>query len=63
MNKIFILLISIILISIGLTFIILDLNLLVIGYSFIEYLLYIISHLSTNIFFIGLFLLIFILKK
>ena len=47
----------IILTSIGLNFIILNLNLLVINYTFIEYLIYIFTHFSCNIFFIGIILL------
>ena len=57
MNRVLLIILSILLMSIGLSFIILDLNLLVINYTFKEYLIYVITHLSSNIFFIGLFLL------
>ena len=63
MNKIIYLLIGVILSSIGLFFIIIDLNLLVINYNILDYLIYIISHISSNVFFIGIILLYFCLKK
>ena len=63
MNKIFLLLIGIILTSIGLSFIILYLNLLIINYTFLEYLLYIFTHISSLLFFIGLLLILISLKK
>ena len=62
MNKLFLIILGIILASIGLTFIILYLNLLVINYSFLEYLIYIITHFSSNIFFIGILLIYLGLK-
>ena len=63
MNKLLLILLGIILTSIGLTFIILDLNLLVINYTYIEYFIYIFTHLSTLSFFIGIILLYIVLKK
>ena len=63
MNKLFLILLGILLTSIGLTFIILDLNLLVIGYNFIEYILYLFTHLSTLLFLIGILIIYLNLKK
>jgi len=62
MFKIFLLIIGIILSSVGLSFIILYLNLMVMNYSFIEYLIYILTHLSTNIFFIGIIIIYLSIK-
>ena len=47
----------------GLFFILLNLNLLVIGYSFGKYLIYIFTHLETLCFFIGLLILIIIYER
>lgn len=63
MNKFILVLFGIIIASIGLTFIILDLNLLVLHYSFLEYLLYIFTHLSTLSFFIGIIIIYLGIKK
>ncbi len=62
MNKLLLILLSIILCSLGLSFIIINLNLLAINYSILEYIIYILTHLSCNIFFIGIIIL-FIIKK
>ena len=53
---------GILLTSIGIVFILLYLNLLVMGYSIIRYLLFIITNIWTILFFIGL-LLIFLSTK
>lgn len=63
MYKILLLIIGIMLSSLGLTFIILDLNLLILKYSILEYLIYIFTHLSTLSFFIGILLIYFSIKK
>ena len=62
MLKIILLSLGIILTSIGLVSILLYLNLLVMGYSFLKYLLFIITNFWTLLFFIGL-LLIFLGTK
>ncbi len=59
MNKIILNILGILLTSIGLTFIILNLNLLIINYSFLDYLIYIFTHLSTLLFFIGILILLY----
>lgn len=58
LNKILLNIFGILLTSIGLTFIILNFNLLIINYTFIDYLVYILTHLSTLSFFIGILLII-----
>ena len=63
MSKIFLYLLGIIFSSIGLSFIILYLNLLTIGYKFVEYLEFIFTHRTTLLFFIGILLLIFCFKR
>ena len=62
MLKFLLLLMGILLTSIGIVFILLYLNLLVMGYSIIRYLLFIITNIWTILFFIGL-LLIFLSTK
>jgi hypothetical protein len=57
MNKLLLIFIAVIICSIGLSFIIINLNLLSIGYSFIDYIYYIFTHFSCNIFFIGIIIL------
>ena len=57
------LLLGIMLSSIGLTFIILYLNLFVMGYSLFSFIIYIFTHLSTLLFFAGLSLILFIYLK
>lgn len=54
---------SIMLISIGLLFIIINLNLLVIGYSFWKFVYFIIMRCECNIFFIGIILLIYVYER
>ena len=49
---------GILLTVVGAFFIIINLNLLTIGYSFLKFLVFIISHFESLCFFIGLFLLI-----
>ena len=61
MKKVLILISSIIT-GIGLTFIIINLNVLAIGLSFKEYLIYIFSRIECNLFFGGIIMLV-ILKK
>ena len=56
-------LISIILCSIGLFFTLLYLNLFTIGYTFLEYVYFIIRRVECNCFLIGLLLLLFTIKK
>ncbi len=65
MNRIIMFIIGLIMASIGLSYIIIYLNLLVIGYSFIDYLIYIFTKLECIIFFIGymLILLSIIVKR
>ena len=63
MSKILLIVLGIILSSIGLSFIILYLNLLIIGYSFFDYLLFIFTHIITLLFFIGLFIIYLSIKK
>ena len=55
--------VSFILMVIGLFFIILDLNLLFIGYSFLEFVYFIIRSIYSDLFFMGFILLIILLKK
>ena len=62
MFKISLLFIGIGLVSLGLANIILCLNLLVLGYSFWNFLIFIFTHFYTLLFFIGL-LMIYIAKK
>ena len=62
MNRLLFTILGIILTSIGLTFIILDLNLVIINYTFLEYLIYIFTHLSSLLFLIGI-LIIYLSKK
>jgi len=57
------LLFGILLTSIGLFFIILYLNLFVIGYSFFEFVYFIIRSIYTNIFFIGIFIIFFSIRR
>ena len=57
--KFLLLLLGIILTSMGLTFIILDLNLLIINYSILDYIIYIFTHLSTLLFFIGILIILY----
>ena len=57
--KFLLLLLGIILTSVGLTFIILDLNLLIINYSILDYIIYIFTHLSTLLFFIGILIILY----
>ena len=59
LKKLILIIIGILLSSTGLTFIILDLNLLIINYSFLEYFIYIFTHSSTLSFFIGLLLIVY----
>ena len=59
MSKIFINILGIILISIGLTFNILYLNLLTLGYNFIGYFIYIISNFYCLLLPLGILILIF----
>jgi len=56
--KYLILLLEIIMTSIGLTFIIIYLNLLVMGYTFVEFLKYIFSRFECISFFVGYILII-----
>ena len=49
--------------SIGLFFILLYLNLLVIGYSFLEFAYFIIRSIYCDLFFIGLFLIIYRFRR
>jgi len=56
LNKCLLLLFGIFFTSIGLFFIILYLNLFVVGYTFFEFVYFIIRSIYCNIFFIGLFL-------
>ena len=58
MNRIIMFIIGLIMASIGLSYIIIYLNLLVIGYSFIDYLIYIFTKLECIIFFVGYILLL-----
>ena len=55
--------VSFILMVIGLFFIILDLNLLFIGYSFLEFVYFIIRSIYSDLFFMGFILLVILLKK
>ena len=59
----FLLLLGIILSSIGLTYIIIYLNLLLIGFSFIDYLEYVFTKIECLLFFVGYILLIILIKK
>ena len=49
-------------IGVGLTFIVIDLNLLAMGYNLLEYLGYIFTKIECNLFFMGIIMLV-ILKK
>lgn len=62
MIRIFMFLLGFILSVTGLFFILLYLNLLVIGYSFFEFVKFIISNVYCNIYFIGLFLIYLSMK-
>ena len=59
----FLLMLGIILSSIGLTYIIIYLNLLLIGFSFIDYLEYVFTKIECLLFFVGYILLIILIKK
>ena len=61
--KIFLYILGIVLSSIGLTYIIIYLNLLVMGFTFIDYLKYVFSKIECILFFIGYIMLIILLKK
>jgi len=63
MKRLLILLLGIILASLGLFFILLYINLLVIGYSFLEFVYFIIRSIFCDLFFIGIFIIIFILRR
>lgn len=63
MFKWIIYIISIFLISIGISFIIINLNLLTIGYTFFEYVKFIISNLYFYYIIIGIIILYLILRK
>lgn len=64
MNKIFLLIICIIITSLGLAFSIFYLNLLTMGYSFFDYLFFILTNFYTLMFPIGgLLLFVFMRKK
>ena len=54
---------GLILMVIGLFFIMLYLNLFVIGYSFLEFVYFIIRSIYCDLFFIGLILVIFIMER
>ena len=54
---------SSILTGIGLTFIIINLNVLAMGISFFSYLGYIFMKLECNLFFVGILLLVILLKR
>ena len=56
MNRIILFILGLIMSSMGLSYIIMYLNLLVIGYSFIDYLIYIFTKLECIIFFVGFLL-------
>ena len=58
MNRIILFILGLIMSSMGLSYIIMYLNLLVIGYSFIDYLIYIFTKLECIIFFVGYILLL-----
>jgi len=62
MNRLLFTIMGIFLASFGLTFIILDLNLLVINYTVLEFLIYIFTHLSTLLFIVGLFIIYLSIK-
>ncbi len=61
--KYILLILGIILSSLGLSYIIIYLNLLVMGYTFLDYLKYIFLKIECISFIIGYTLLIFLLKK
>jgi hypothetical protein len=63
MNKFFLMLLGILLASLGLTFIILYLNLLTIGYNLIDYLRFIILNIYCLLFPIGMALIYFSTKN
>ena len=63
MKFIFLYIMSLVLTSFGLFFIIININLLNIGYSFWEYVKYIISKWECLTFFIGILLLIYIYER
>ena len=62
MNRLLFTILGIVLTSIGLTFIILDLNLLVINYTIFEYLIYLFTHLSSLLFLIGILIIYLSIK-
>ena len=49
--------------GIGLTFIVINLNVLAIGLNFWEYLIYIFTRIECILFFVGIIMLVLILKK
>ena len=61
--KFFIYLLSIFFMTIGLTFLIIYTNLFSFGYTFFEYLEFVFSKVECILFFIGIGLLFFIVKK
>ena len=63
MNKIFPLLISIVLTSIGLLFTLIYLNLLTMGYTFWDYVYFIIRRIECDFLFIGIFLFLILIRK
>ena len=62
MNRLFLLLLGIIISSIGLTFIILYLNLISIGYSLIDYLKYILTNFYSLLFIVGIIIIYIAIK-
>ncbi len=63
MLRIFLFIIGFILMVLGLFFIILDLNLLVIGYTFFDFVYFIIRSIYSELFLMGSILIIFLLKR
>jgi len=59
MNRVILFIIGLLLSTIGFSFIIIYLNLLVMGYTFLEYLMYILKKVECIIFFIGYLFIIF----
>lgn len=63
MFYIFLFILGFVLATIGLFFILMYLNLLVMGYSFLEFVYFIIRSVYCDLFFVGLFILIFLGRK
>jgi len=63
MRALFLFILGILLVSIGLFFCILNLNLLTVGYSFLKYVKFIISNIECNVLFFGICLIVLVYER